>query len=520
MRQMAAIGDGTRGNAPDGLSPAAPSRRAELAPHTVFLILFTTFGLAFLLITPPFQVPDEPSHWFRAYAITEGELRIRSYGGVLSQPLPESLLEVATDLTVEVSADPRKTLSAAQVLAAFDVPLEPQRRAHAVLPRVSMGPVRYTSHTYLPTLYLPGAAAIALGRVLGLSALSLLYAARAGFLLASVAVMYLALRDLQRLRWLFIAVALVPMSVYLTASANPDGLLTSLTLALAMMIVQRTFTERRMTARSSLLLLVLLFLIVSHKPVYAPLALALWMIPAARFAHSRAAGGFRIATLVVIAAACAASVLWLYAPIPASSDAEATLPRWEASPADPSVDPSGVVDLPEQLRIIVRDPFGFVGLTARYFLEQGPVKMYEMIGRFGIRFDAPYPYTPRALTVFLLLALALMAERPAASPTPTQRALLVLACLICILGIAAALFLAMTPPGSPSITGIQGRYFLPLIPFMLLALVNRRTEGILGEQARRRLVLIVPSFALLTALWAIAARFYGVISPFAFPLLQ
>src|SRR5512134_828410 len=75
------------------------AKKSALRAETVMLLLFFGFGTAFVLVTPPFQVPDEPSHFLRAYALSEGAIRIRTYGGVLSQPLPASLLEVATALT-------------------------------------------------------------------------------------------------------------------------------------------------------------------------------------------------------------------------------------------------------------------------------------------------------------------------------------------------------------------------------------------------------------------------------------
>jgi hypothetical protein len=37
-----------------------------------FLAASLTFGGVLVFLTPPFQVPDEPGHFFRAYALTEG----------------------------------------------------------------------------------------------------------------------------------------------------------------------------------------------------------------------------------------------------------------------------------------------------------------------------------------------------------------------------------------------------------------------------------------------------------------
>ncbi|NWF75894.1 MAG: DUF2142 domain-containing protein [Nitrospirae bacterium] len=42
-----------------------------LRPEKVFLIIGILFGLLFLVVTPPFQVGEEPSHFFRAYHVSE-----------------------------------------------------------------------------------------------------------------------------------------------------------------------------------------------------------------------------------------------------------------------------------------------------------------------------------------------------------------------------------------------------------------------------------------------------------------
>ena len=42
--------------------------------HIVFLTLGSIFGLSFIILTPPFQTPDESTHFLRAYHISTGHL--------------------------------------------------------------------------------------------------------------------------------------------------------------------------------------------------------------------------------------------------------------------------------------------------------------------------------------------------------------------------------------------------------------------------------------------------------------
>jgi len=46
-----------------------------IQPERAFLIVGFIFGVAILILTPPFQVPDEPQHFFRAFQLSEGRFR-------------------------------------------------------------------------------------------------------------------------------------------------------------------------------------------------------------------------------------------------------------------------------------------------------------------------------------------------------------------------------------------------------------------------------------------------------------
>src|SRR5678815_613908 len=58
----------------------------------VFLVLALVGGTAQVFIVPPLQVPDEGDHWFRAWAMTDGQLTTDSAGSVT---LPGSFARLA-----------------------------------------------------------------------------------------------------------------------------------------------------------------------------------------------------------------------------------------------------------------------------------------------------------------------------------------------------------------------------------------------------------------------------------------
>jgi uncharacterized membrane protein len=75
----------------------------SVSPEKAFIFVGIIFGILFLLLTPPFQVPDEPNHFFRAFHVSEF--------GVLAQKIdskpetPERLFKIRKDGTfIEVKA--------------------------------------------------------------------------------------------------------------------------------------------------------------------------------------------------------------------------------------------------------------------------------------------------------------------------------------------------------------------------------------------------------------------------------
>ena len=55
---------------------------------------------------------------------------------------------------------------------------------------------------------------------------------------------------------------------------------------------------------------------------------------------------------------------------------------------------------------------------------------------------------------------------------------------VCLLGLMTAMLVGWTPLSSQVIEGVQGRYLLPLLPFVLLTAKSRRTVRLKGDDGR------------------------------------
>ena len=161
-----------------------------------------------LLLSPPFSVPDERYHFWRAYELSEGKvLAHREHGGKgnVGDVLPMSLWKTMVMVHANVSDDHHMYPSLAKTWAAMHIPLEPEKHCFRVFPNTAL---------YSPVPYLPAAAAIAVSRYAGATPLMMFYCARAANLLAFLLLASWAVRTTPILRTGFSLMTFLPVSLF------------------------------------------------------------------------------------------------------------------------------------------------------------------------------------------------------------------------------------------------------------------------------------------------------------------
>jgi uncharacterized membrane protein len=153
-----------------------------LSPYRLYLLVGGITALLLCFLTPPFEVPDEPQHFYRAYQLSTGELwgivQDGKTGGVLPSSLPE-LVEHFLGTRVSHTDRPLRPHPWTDTWSQIARPLEPERREF-----VEFG----GSATYPPLGYLPQALVVFVMRTLRAPPLLDLYVGR--FVNALIAVAF------------------------------------------------------------------------------------------------------------------------------------------------------------------------------------------------------------------------------------------------------------------------------------------------------------------------------------------
>jgi uncharacterized membrane protein len=400
-----------------------------------FLLAWTGIGLltflAMVFVTPPFQVPDEAQHFFRAFQISEGGVLPEVVNGRAGGTLPVALPVLATHFLGPVllhGERPVRATPLAQTLAAPDIPLDPGTRIF----------VDFAGH-YAPLAYAGQAIAIKIGRIAGAGTLTLFYLSRVANALCALAVLYAALRLLPYGRELVAFIALLPMALSLYASCSPDAMIISTAFLFTALVLNR-IAASTWSASDSVVAIVSATTFCAVKPVYAPLL----MLGFSSLFYSARRSAVLWQQALVLAASLVASITWLHITAPSMVFVRTG------------------TDTDAQLSYILHAPLAYV-IAILHTLRWNHFFYEQFVGVLG------WLSVPLPMAAYLLPPLAMLAAWGSQERLPPGRAVplaffgltIVAASTVLLM---TALYLTWTPVGKYMVDGIQGRYFLPLAP--------------------------------------------------------
>lgn len=427
------------------------------APPLLFILLVFPVLVLSALIVPPGEIPDEVAHIVRANSLLHGQL----FGE--RRPSTDSAGNPAQD--AGVIANP--------ALLAAGFAFQPTVRPKAMTrqrwdellatpwaPSTAWVSVPNTA-VYFPIFYLPAAAGLGLAHAVGCGPFVAIYVARIANVIAFTA---LAIAALTLARWgrggILAALAL-PMTVSVAGSCNQDGLLIATACLATALLTRPGATSLRLAAAA-------LALVLATKPVYLPLAPLIGAVAWQRGEPVRS-------VLVITAATALPAIVWYllvshYTIVPFNQSAPYVAgPLWPGRPGQVF----GTTNPAEQLRVFLRRPEALFGLPYQTMLHSELIWAREFVGVLGT-LDLPLPQWLYSLWWWALAALGLAQfvrdrREPAAWPgwLSLLGLLLILASLVALLD---GQYLSWTHVGAKRVEGVQGRYFIPLIPLLALAL--------------------------------------------------
>lgn len=433
----------------------------------VFLFIGLFFGLLWVFLVPPFQTPDEPAHFFRAWSISEGKIVNKRFLG------EEGKLIVGDYLPAEVAGLPDR-MDTYRVHRRPDQKFEPGGFIELAGKNIGDGYdygrggrvfARITAGAYSPVPYLPQIAGILLGKTLRLSPLACFYIARLFTFFAYLALVFYAIRLLPAGKNILVLVALLPMTLGIAISVSSDVMLYGVSFLMVSLTLKLVLTDAGvpLSRREAALFYVLCAALSLMKPVYAGMAVLLFAVPGGKFKD-------RKARLVFI---CAGLLL-----------AAVLLAGWNITGYDILTQKAqmakGTEDAPGQMRFIMSHPLGFLknvinGYIHYHIQTQGRGIVRQFIGVLGW-LDLVFPAIMYNIVLLFIGVQLILTQSGPKIPLKT-RLIMLAGFLIPVIGFTSFFYVRATPVGAPTLLGVQGRYFIPVAPLLLLSLCNTDLKG-------------------------------------------
>jgi uncharacterized membrane protein len=428
----------------------------------IVLIVGALVGLALVFITPPFQVPDEDAHFFRAYQASTFNLRLEKRSKyVVGAELPRSYLQTQL-LFRSLTLDRGSRVHFAMYQSALSIAESETVFCSPILP-------------YPPVAYTAQAIGMFAGRIAGAPPVISFYIARILNLALFLFMVTYAIRLMPVMPWGLALLILMPMTMFEAASVSADAFTIGFSFLMIAFLLHCAAREKRLAAGDVGLMFAGAVILALAKQGYSPLIFFALLIPSDRFG-TRMRKAIVLSGLFIITAAIGIACLF------AIRDYSVGLPGSDSA---------------GQLRLILAHPLSYlVKLIASPFRSFCIESFIGWLGWLDTRLPKwiLVPYS-------LLLIAVPFAERRRFVLSRQQR--LVAGGLFLLLGaiIFTVQYLSWNPVGRKIIDGVQGRYLIPFSPLLLLQFNSRRISYSIEETpiARRMLVGFIIVVHIVTA---------------------
>ncbi len=459
-------------------------------------------GLLYMTVLPPLSAPDEISHYISAYQLSshmlgqpsnseDGHVLVRVQDWMIEDVYGVAPVQEKDYLTRQESSDESRwptllgqvlTEDTYKVIYGSDLDVDAwmdrlaeslsQQGGDGTLSEYAVSP--YPPVVTTPLVYVPQAVGIALARLLNRDSLWLLYLGRLMNLLFFVAITWLAMKRLPFGKEVLFGVALLPMTLHLSASFSYDVMILACMFLFTAVCLDLAYEKEKVEVRDILLLAVLMGVAGPCKMVYGVLMGLCLLIPVKKF------GGWGKWLL----SAMAVAGVWVIAMVLVNGRVVADY----AAVTDALV--SGTEEAGFSLRLLLHRPGLLMQIFSNTIVHQMDEYHLTMIGSNLGNLD-PVLYVPYQAVLLYTAGLLLLAFRKPGESLRIvggRRVWVIVVCVVCGAALMLSMLISCTPQTSTVIEGVQGRYFLPFLPVLLMTCKN---DWLVLTKNRNRSILYV-----------------------------
>lgn len=419
-----------------------------------FVYLAAIFGILFLILTPPFQTPDEGNHFKKAYVISEGQFIPSVKEGQEGYYISDEIMKYIAEQETAMGDTDRK-FSYSEVMG--------DEKASVVYEDKNFNKLL----TNNIVAHIVPALGIAAGKVVATlagrepSIVFLLYFARMANLCLYIFCIALSIIITPVLKRTFCMIGLMPMALFLGATPSYDVLIIGMSFLFAALTLQLIYNGQTVwNKKYAIAYGFIAFIYFILKIVYLPLFLVLLCI----IINKKSIKGIvnMILPMAITFLVCLVITKLPHALIDSAAGSQ-----------DPLVS--------EQIAFVLNNPLEYLKVFFTTVKESRDFYLSSMVGYFGL-------VDTQLFSIFIYLYIISLAIVGVADITRIEvhikwycRLSIFIAIAAGFFGILLAMYLYWTPVipgfgvGAATINGVQGRYFIPFLPICFLVFANKVT---------------------------------------------
>lgn len=407
--------------------------------ENLFLVLGLTWGMFFVVFFPPNTAPDENAHIATAYSNAD-----RIMGRDVEDEQGRVYVR-ASDINIPVMTDvSRNTFN--MVYEKWQEPVNDQ-----VVPYI-----RGRLGTPI-VAHLPQTIGVVLGWLTGQGAMQTLYLGKLMGLLFYLFCVYWAIRFIPWGKMTLMLVALFPMSLELAGSFSYDSLVNALCFLFIGYTMHLIYKKEVVTWKDIFFLAAIAGIMAPCKIAYIFVCGICFLIPKKKFRNRRYYTGCGIIMASGIVFLMIERMSFLYNNLVATGESAGAV--------------EGAVGF--SLHDIISQPLNSLKMIFNTYFEQGEYYLGTIVGQSLGWFQVNISWVVIAGLLLVLFMTTFSSAQENECMSVKERVVVIILSLIMIGGTVMGMWLNFTPDFCTYIAGVQGRYFLPFLPLLVLAVKNK-----------------------------------------------
>lgn len=440
--------------------------KKDIKVEKIFLVTVPIICLFYIIAMPTIKNHDELYHWYRSYEVSIGKFMEGIDGDTLGTVMPQSVANIATDDWTSI------TYGTVRDNLDMDLDKENTNLLYSE-----------TSAVYSFIQYIPQAIGIFITRLFTDKVLLLAYGGRIMNMIFSVLLIYWAIKKIPFGKKILLALSFIPIAIEGFSSLSPDAMTISMAFFYIAYILSLAFNKKDhiIDGKKIAILIVLSVIMAMCKIVYLPLILLLFIIPKEKFKNEK-----KVKNIIIIGAiAVVLNLIWLMI-------AGIYLSHFREG------------DSAVQVISVLTHPIKYLQNCLYTLNLNGQDYIYSMFGgELGwgelVQLNSIIPYCLALIFVWITIT-----DQTIKDKFKLYQKVWIALTTIAVIGlIFTSLYVQWTTIGSDSILGIQGRYFIPILPLIALLIGSQlKIKSDYNEENTCKTVAII---GVVLQIWAVLA---------------